>query len=190
MMFLAPTGGNAMIYGFVALIICLLSGCATFSANKDPEKSITVSQTPRGAVVTVSERILFDSGKATLKPDARELVSNISRILNEKTKKDILIEGHTDDVGSTSFNNRLSENRAQAVKLALVNEGVMKERLQTRGLGATEPKADNSTESGRRINRRTEITILGENKDNLQANGMDLEAALNGVWLKLKQMFQ
>jgi hypothetical protein len=175
---------------FVVLAIIGLTGCATTSSNKGSEKAITVSQSPRGAVVTVSERILFDTGKSVLKPDALDVLGNISTILNEKTKKDILIEGHTDNLGSTTLNNKLSENRAEAVKVALVARGVRKERLQILGVGATQPKADNATEDGRRINRRTEITILGENKDNLKTDGVDLEAALNGVWLKLKQMFQ
>lgn len=174
----------------LVVVLFALIGCATTSSDKAAEKAITVSQSSRGAVVTVSERILFDSGKSALKPEALDLVGSISHILNEKTKRNVLIEGHTDNVGGASFNNKLSEKRAEAVKTALVEKGVKRERLQTQGLGASQPKADNSTDEGRRINRRTEITILGENKDNLKSNGFDLEASLNGVWLKVKQMFQ
>jgi OOP family OmpA-OmpF porin len=175
---------------FVCLVGVILSACATTSANKNAEKAITVTQTPRGALLTISERILFDSGKSELKPESDEIIKNIAGILNKKTTKNILIEGHTDSIGTSAANQKLSERRAETVKVSLVSNGVNKNRLKTQGLGASRPKMENSTEDGRRINRRTEITILGEDKDNLNTDGIDLEASLNNVWLKFKNLFQ
>lgn len=175
---------------FLILLAVALSGCATMqnAANerKGSAKEIEVSQTDRGALITVSENVLFDTGSSELRGGAKEVLDNLAKVINEKTKSQILIEGHTDNIGSKESNQVLSERRAVAVKKELVNRGVSEKRIQTKGLWFSSPKADNQTEEGRRQNRRTEILVLGEKKENLGAN---LEEILGNIWIKMKQFF-
>lgn len=175
----------------VIVSLFLLAGCGTSGGPRpgaEEESLITVTQTERGAMVTVSERILFESGKSDLRKETAEILDKLAKVLNEKTQKKILIEGHTDNVGSAAFNQKLSEQRADAVKSALLDRGVAKMRIQTKGLGFTQPKVSNDSEDGRRINRRVEIIVLGESKENLGGNAF--EQSLNVVWTKFKQIFQ
>ncbi|MNG12636.1 Outer membrane porin F precursor [compost metagenome] len=79
----------------------------------------------------------------------------------------MLIEGHTDGVGGRDFNQDLSELRALSVMKALVDRGVSKTRIKALGYGMSRPLADNATEAGRQMNRRTDIIILGERQENL-----------------------
>ncbi len=168
----------------------LLAGCVTTGGpqSSTEENPITVTQTNRGAVVTVSERILFESGKADLRKETAEILDKLAKVLNERTQKKILIEGHTDNVGSAAFNQKLSEQRAEVVKSALLERDVEKARVQTKGWGFSQPKVSNDSEEGRRINRRVEIVVLGETKENLGGNAF--EQSLNTVWTKFKQLFQ
>ena len=109
--------------------------------------------------VTFRSDVLFDSGSATLKPGADEDIRIVSRVLNQYTETRIRVAGHTDSTGSATFNQQLSELRAANVKLALVNQGVHPSRIETVGFGQTAPLADNSSDTGRRLNRRVVITI-------------------------------
>ena len=110
--------------------------------------------------VTFRSDVLFDSGSATLKPGADNDIRAVSRVLNQYTETRIRVAGHTDSTGSATFNQQLSELRAANVKLALVNQGVHPSRIETVGFGQTAPLADNSSETGRRLNRRVVITIM------------------------------
>ena len=78
-----------------------------------------------------------------------------------------MIEGHTDNVGSATLNQQLSTRRADAVKDALVKQGVPIARIKTQGFGLTKPIADNGTPEGRQANRRTDIIVLGETEANI-----------------------
>ncbi len=114
----------------------------------------------RGFIVNLGD-VLFDTGKATLKPAAREKLSKLSGILlaypGELTLE---VEGHTDSVGSDELNNRLSQNRAESVRDYLVSAGVKENRIKgVRGFGKTKPIATNDTAAGRQMNRRVEIVI-------------------------------
>jgi outer membrane protein OmpA-like peptidoglycan-associated protein len=109
--------------------------------------------------VTFRSDVLFDSGSATLKPGADNDIMAVSRVLNQYTETRIRVAGHTDSTGSATFNQQLSELRAANVKLALVNQGVHPSRIETVGFGQTAPLADNSSDTGRRLNRRVVITI-------------------------------
>jgi outer membrane protein OmpA-like peptidoglycan-associated protein len=80
-------------------------------------------------------------------------------VLNQYPQTNILIAGHTDSTGSESHNQQLSERRAEAVKNALMSNGVSPMRMRTVGYGESRPIADNNTEAGRQLNRRVEITI-------------------------------
>jgi outer membrane protein OmpA-like peptidoglycan-associated protein len=133
----------------------------------EAKKAIRLSQVPRGAMITSDERILFDTGKSAIKPDGQIFLDRVATILKEKTKANVQIEGHTDNVGSAPKNLQLSQERAIAVKQGFVSRGVMASRIQTNGFGMSNPVADNASEEGRQANRRTEIIVLGESLDRL-----------------------
>ncbi|MCL2101058.1 MAG: OmpA family protein [Fibromonadales bacterium] len=107
--------------------------------------------------------ILFETGKADLKHELKENLAAIGAILQSLlTESKVTVEGHTDDRGSADFNQKLSEQRANAVMLYLVERGIDSNRLEAVGHGLTRPVADNSTDEGRAKNRRVELVI----KDN------------------------
>lgn len=114
----------------------------------------------RGFIVNLGD-VLFDTGKATLKPTAREKLSKLAGILLAYPGTLMLeIEGHTDSVGSDELNNKLSQNRAESVRDYLVQSGVKTERVKAvRGFGKTKPIATNDTAAGRATNRRVEVVI-------------------------------
>lgn len=109
--------------------------------------------------LTFKSEALFDIGSSALKEGAYDEITRVSRVLNQYPDTEILIAGHTDSTGSEDGNQILSERRAENVKNALVGQGVNPNRLSTVGFGHTAPIADNSTESGRQLNRRVVITI-------------------------------
>jgi outer membrane protein OmpA-like peptidoglycan-associated protein len=117
-------------------------------------------ETERGLVVNVSD-VLFDFDSANLKPGAREKVARIASILHSHPDLKIEVEGHTDSVGSDSYNQRLSERRAESVRTGLVQQGVSRDVVGTAGFGESRPVATNGTPSGRQQNRRVEIVISG-----------------------------
>ena len=105
-----------------------------------------------------TQGILFETGKADLKPESRPVLKEIASTLKEHVDLKILIEGHTDNVGSAATNLTLSEARAAAVKAALVSDyGVPADRITTKGFGDTKPAVPNATAAGRAQNRRVEV---------------------------------
>lgn len=106
----------------------------------------------------VTQGILFETGKADLKPESRPVLKEIAATMQKYPDLKILIEGHTDNVGSAASNLTLSDNRAASVKAALVADfGIAEDRLTTKGLGDTRPSVPNATPAGRAQNRRVEI---------------------------------
>lgn len=140
------------------------SGAATDAAQR---KAVKVTQTADGVVISSDERILFDTGKSVIRDGGQVYVDRVSKMVQEQSKASIRIEGHTDNVGSADLNARLSEARAQSVKSALVKAGVDGQRMTAKGFGFTRPIADNGTNEGRQINRRTEILLVGEKIENV-----------------------
>lgn len=105
-----------------------------------------------------TQGILFATGKAELQPESRPVLKEIASTLKQHTDLKVLIEGHTDNVGSPASNLTLSDARAAAVKAALVADfGVSADRITTKGLGDTKPSVPNTTSEGRAQNRRVEI---------------------------------
>lgn len=118
-------------------------------------------QTERGLVLTLGD-VLFDFNKSTLKSGGMRTVSELAGFLNQYPERNVLIEGHTDSIGSDEYNFNLSERRANAVKEALINYGIAASRIRIRGLGKLHPVTSNATNSGRQQNRRVEVVISDE----------------------------
>jgi len=114
--------------------------------------------TSRGLVLTLGD-VLFDTGQATLLPGAQRAIAGLVGFLNDYPERNVLIEGHTDNVGSDATNQVLSERRANAVRDALVASGIAPTRIRTVGLGERYPVTGNDTPAGRQQNRRVEIII-------------------------------
>ncbi len=117
--------------------------------------------TARGLVVNMSD-VLFDTGKHTLRPLAREKLAKISGIVLAYPALTLGIEGNTDSVGSDEYNQGLSERRAEAVRVYLAQQGVPESSMTAKGLGEGQPIASNSTAEGRQQNRRVELIVSGE----------------------------
>jgi outer membrane protein OmpA-like peptidoglycan-associated protein len=120
--------------------------------------ALQAKQTDRGPVMTLSD-VLFDTGRATLKPGADRDLDRLAQALKDNSNTRVIIEGHTDSVGSDSYNEELSRRRAQAVADALHARGVPAERLEAKGLGKSYPVASNASVAGRQQNRRVEIVF-------------------------------
>ncbi|HEV7551397.1 MAG TPA: OmpA family protein [Candidatus Angelobacter sp.] len=117
--------------------------------------------TPRGLVVNMGD-VLFDTGKFNLRPPAREALAKLSGIVLAHPGLNLAVEGYTDSTGSDELNQKLSEQRANAVRDYLVSQGLSPDSVTAAGFGKTMPVADNATASGRQQNRRVEIIISGE----------------------------
>ena len=106
--------------------------------------------------------VLFATGKATLYPGAIGTINKLANFLKKYSDRKVLIEGHTDSVGSEEYNLGLSAKRADSVREQLVAEGISPERIFTKGYGEKYPEASNDTPAGRQQNRRVEVVILKE----------------------------
>jgi outer membrane protein OmpA-like peptidoglycan-associated protein/tetratricopeptide (TPR) repeat protein len=108
----------------------------------------------------ILKNVFFDTKKTELKPGSVTELDNVVKLMNENPNIKILISGYTDNVGKPADNLALSKGRAVAVVNYLLNKGVKNERLSFKGNGETNPVADNKTEQGRALNRRTELSIV------------------------------
>jgi outer membrane protein OmpA-like peptidoglycan-associated protein len=122
---------------------------------------LQTTETARGLIVNMSD-VLFDTGRYTLKPGAREKLAKVAGIILGHPGLKIEVEGHTDSVGGDDYNQKLSENRANAVREYLVEQGIKSDAITAQGFGKTKPVADNSTAAGRQRNRRVELVVSGE----------------------------
>jgi len=118
--------------------------------------------TDRGMVVTLSD-LLFDTGSAHLNPGGLRVVDHLVEFMDAYPQRRVSIEGFTDSVGNPSMNQDLSERRASAVRIALIDRGVDPARLVARGYGEEYPVASNANPAGRQMNRRVEIVISDAN---------------------------
>jgi len=125
-------------------------------------KELNARPTPRGLVVTLGD-VLFDVDRAALRPDGQRLVQQLAAVLNEFPQRNALIEGHADSSGSEAHNQTLSTQRAEAVRSALLQQGIAGPRISARGYGESNPVNGNDTAAGRQMNRRVEIVLSDDN---------------------------
>jgi outer membrane protein OmpA-like peptidoglycan-associated protein len=168
---------------FSALLVLCLAACA-HQAPPPPPVKLAIAQTDRGVLIWLPDNVLFDFGKSELSPAADAYLVQVARLINEKTDHALLLEGHTDNVGAADLNLRLSEKRAGAVATALKAKQVLEARLQTRGLGLTQPLAPNDSEVGRKLNRRVEIIVVDETVAHMTQG--EPEGAFEDAFAKLK----
>jgi outer membrane protein OmpA-like peptidoglycan-associated protein len=132
-----------------------LHGCPP-PPPKPPPKAELVAQ-----AIVISEQVQFETGTAALKIESDAVLGQVARVLGEHAEIELVeVQGHTDDTGTPEYNQRLSNDRAQAVVERLVAHGVAASRLTAKGYGQERPIADNATEEGRAKNRRVEFRVL------------------------------
>ena len=108
----------------------------------------------------VLDNCTFETGKATLQPEAYKVVDELVEYLKRKDDEKIEVGGHTDNVGKADANILLSTNRANTVRAYLLTKGIAPERVTAKGYGMTVPVAENTTAEGRALNRRTEVKVI------------------------------
>lgn len=119
-----------------------------------------IERVGEGLLVTFDSGLLFDFDSDVVKGAAQTNLTELANSLKQYPESDLLIVGHTDATGSDSYNQGLSERRARSARSYLVTQGVASDRIETRGLGETEPVADNATTAGQSQNRRVEVAIF------------------------------
>ncbi|MBN1278440.1 MAG: OmpA family protein [Chlorobium sp.] len=134
----------------------------------------SVERVEEGIRVVFDSGILFSTGSSAITSASRYNIEKLAGILNRYDDTNVVIEGHTDSVGSEESNQILSENRAQTVANLLKTYGVYNNRLSPVGYGETRPVASNETESGRHLNRRVEVLIYANEELKRQAESGEL----------------
>lgn len=124
-------------------------------------QELNAKMTSRGLVLTLGD-VLFETGQASLMSGAKRALDKLVDFLAENEERKVLIEGHTDNVGSTIYNIDLSLRRAEAVSNVLKEKGIDEDRIVTKGYGEQYPVTGNISASGKQQNRRVEIVILNE----------------------------
>ena len=176
-MFFSASRTLACVAPLLMLVLTQVTGCASAPPEPPPAPApvaarpavvLPIAQLDRGVQIVLPDSVLFQSGKADLNvTDSGPYLDRIAMLLNTKTVKKIAIEGHTDSVGNAAANQRLSEQRAEAVANALIARAVPTDRLARRGLSFSQPVAPNDVDAGRRLNRRTEVIVLEETVENI-----------------------
>jgi len=148
----------------VAGITSLVMACSSNPKVEEPapiliqkaESPFEIVETARGPSLTL-DGVQFDFEQSSLRPEAVGIISKAADYLRENPDRYALVEGHTDTSGDPSFNQNLSLERSKSIESGLIAAGISQNRIKTRGLGDTQPVADNSTLAGRQANRRVEI---------------------------------
>ena len=123
--------------------------------------SLKAQHTDRGMVLTVGD-VLFAPGRAEVGPGAQRSIDKLAEFLRAYPKRNVVIEGHTDNLGNEDFNIKLSQQRADAVRDLLTARGISPQRIRTKGYGPKFPVVDNDSAAGRQQNRRVEVVVLNE----------------------------
>ncbi len=172
------TGGNTALGAIIGGVVGGAAG-AYIGDRMDKQAKQIEQEVPGAEVERVGEGInvtfdessgvYFATDKANINAKSEETLNRLSGILKEYPNSNILVEGHTDNTGSESYNLTLSKNRAQAVTNYLLGQGLDRGRFDTKWYGEAQPKYDNSTAEGRAKNRRVEIAIVANDQLKEQA---------------------
>lgn len=130
---------------------------------KQLQDSLNAKQTDRGTLVTFGD-VLFATDRADLKSSGLVNINKLAQFLSENPDRKVIVEGYTDSTGTVNHNQSLSERRAGSVRTALVKMGVDPARIVAQGYGKEYPVAENTSVSGRAMNRRVEVTISNDNQ--------------------------
>jgi outer membrane protein OmpA-like peptidoglycan-associated protein len=122
---------------------------------------LNAKQTPRGIVITLGD-VLFDVDRSALKPAGMRMVDQLAEVLKADPQRTVLVEGFTDSTGADAYNQTLSTERADAVRVGLMAQGIASSRVAARGYGKANPVGSNDTAAGRQMNRRVEIVLSDE----------------------------
>lgn len=198
---IASASGKPIMATTVGIALALMmAGCATPPPPAPPPPpppvaavytgpSLAIEQTDRGVQIFLPSTVLFDPGKADFKQaDAAPYLDRLAKLLTEKTKNKVAVEGHTDNAGSAASNQKLSEQRAEVIRQALVQRGVPPDRLSALGHSFNRPMASNATEQGKAVNRRVELIILDEKVANITQG--EPAASFESAFDKLKKMVE
>jgi len=133
--------------------------------------ALKAKPTDRGLVLTLGD-VLFETGSSTLSSGAGRNMDRLVQFLTDHPERMVQIDGFTDSIGTDSFNQDLSQHRADAVRYQLVSRGISSTRIATQGYGKAYPVASNSESSGRQLNRRVEVVIGSDNGSAVAARGI------------------
>lgn len=150
---------GAVIGGVLGAGIGAYAGSRMDKQAKELEKIAETRRTEQGLITKLKSDILFDTGKANLKPEAKENLKQMAEIMKKYPENVLTVKGFTDDTGTSKINQTLSQQRAEAVKKELLQDGLTAVPIDTMGLGPAYPIASNDNSSGRSQNRRVEIEI-------------------------------
>ncbi|MDO9030035.1 MAG: OmpA family protein [Hydrogenophaga sp.] len=148
---------------------------------------LPIQQAERGVEIFLPSAALFETGKSALNAtEAGPYLDRIALLVTTKSDKAIALEGHADNVGSVELNQKLSDERAAEIGKALVARGVPTARIRTAGFASRRPVASNSTDEGRRLNRRVEVVLLEEKIENITRG--EPAGAFASAWDQLKAL--
>jgi outer membrane protein OmpA-like peptidoglycan-associated protein len=136
------------------------------AALQNQLRDYQLRQTQLGATLVLQD-VIFETGRATLRPGAEQRLRPLVAYLQSSPNVRVRIEGHTDSRGTTAYNQNLSQTRADAVKAAIASAGIDAGRIDALGFGESRPVATNRTTAGQQANRRVEITLLGQQANQL-----------------------
>lgn len=188
-----PVFTSPLRVGLALLTALTLQACQTPPPPPPPPAysgpTLPIEQSERGVQIFLPSAALFETGKSELNTTESEAyLRRVAGLLNSKTQRDILLEGHTDNVGSAATNQALSQARAQSVREALIQRGLAPTRITTAGYSFNRPVASNATEEGRRLNRRVELLIIDEKVENITRG--EPANAFESAWAKLRKMIE
>ena len=153
-------GGGAVVGAGMAAAYCWVHGASDEQVVVVEEVVEEVVVAEPAEAVRVELDVKFDFDKAQVKPESYGDIKNLADFLTQYPQTTTVVEGHTDSVGSDTYNQTLSERRANAVRDVLVNQyGVGSDRVNAVGYGETRPVADNASAEGRAVNRRVEAEV-------------------------------